>query len=61
MPDLGQSCPEGGLVHSSRVIGAQFQPGPQARLLIVGCIIGELDAEVTAAGEKAGEVISKKR
>jgi len=55
MPDLGQSCFKGGLVHSSRVVGAQLHPGPQTRLLIVGCIVGELDAEMTAAGEADNE------
>src|SRR5947209_16193318 len=55
VPDLGQSCPEGGLVHSSRVIGAQLEPGAQARLLIVGCVVGELDAEMSPAGEADDE------
>ena len=51
MPDLGQSCPEGGLVHGSRVIGAQFEPGAQARLLFVGCVVRELDAEMSPPGK----------
>ena len=51
MPDLGQSCPEGGLVHGSRVIGAQFEPGAQAWLLFIGCVVGELDAEMSPAGK----------
>lgn len=55
MPDLGQSRPEGGLEHSSRVIGAQLEPGSQARLLAVGCIVSELDAEVAPAGEADDE------
>ena len=55
MLDLGKSCPEGDLEHGSRVVGAQLKPGTQARLLIIGCIVGELDAEISPAGKADNE------
>jgi len=55
MRDLGEPGLEGGLVHGSRVIGAQLEPGTQARLLVIGCIAGELDAEMPAAGKADNE------
>ena len=47
--DLGKSCPERRLEHGSWVFGAQLEPGAQARLLVIGRIVGELDAEMSAA------------
>jgi hypothetical protein len=47
MLDLGKSCVEAGLEHGSWVVGAQLKPGNQTRLLIIGCIVGELDAEMS--------------
>ena len=55
MLDLGKSCPEGDLEHGSRVVGAQLKPGTQARLLIIGCIVGELDAEMSPARKADNE------
>ncbi len=55
MLDLGKSCLEGGLEDGSRVVGAQLKPGTQPRLLIIGCIVGELDAEVSATGKADNE------
>ena len=49
--DLGKSRVERGLEHRSWVVGAQLKPGTQTRLLIIGCIIGELDAEMSSAGK----------
>ena len=48
---FGESCLEGGLEDGSWVVGAQLKPGTQTRLLIIGCIIGELDAEMSSAGK----------
>jgi hypothetical protein len=47
--DLGKSCPERRLEHGSRIFCAQLKPGAQARLLVIGCIVGELDTEMSAA------------
>jgi len=51
MLDLGKSCLEGGVQHGSWVVGAQLKPGTQTRLLIIGCIVGELDAQMSPAGK----------
>jgi len=51
MLNLGKSCLERRLEHSSRVVGAQFQPGTQTRLLVIGCFVGELDAEMSPPGK----------
>jgi len=51
MPDLGKSCLEGSLEHGSRVAGTQLKPGTQTRLLIIGRIVGELDAQMSPAGK----------
>jgi hypothetical protein len=50
MLDLGKPCLESGLEHGSWVIGAQLEPGAQARLLIIGRVVGELDAEMSRPG-----------
>jgi hypothetical protein len=50
MLDLGKPCIEG-----SWVVGAQLKPGTQTRLLIVGCTVGELDAEMSPAGKADNE------
>ena len=42
--DLGKSRVECGLEHRSWVGGAQFQPGTEPRLVVIWCIVGELDA-----------------
>jgi hypothetical protein len=55
MLDLSKSCLEGGLEHGSRVLGAQLKPGTQPRLLIIGCIVGELDAQMSPAGKADDE------
>lgn len=55
MLDLGKSCLKGGLEDGSRVVGAQLKPGTQPRLLIIWCIVGELDAEVSATGKADNE------
>jgi hypothetical protein len=49
--DLGKTCLERRLEHGSWILGAQFKPGAQARLLIVGCVAGELNAEMSPAGK----------
>jgi hypothetical protein len=49
--DFGKSGPERGLEHRGWVAGAQLKPGAQARLLVIGCVVGELDAEMSPAGE----------
>ena len=53
--DLGKSCLERRLEHRSGVVGAQLKPGTQTRLLIIGCIVGELDAEMSPAGKADNE------
>src|SRR6516164_4656692 len=53
--DLGKSCPERRLEHGSRVVGAQLKPGAQTRLLIIRCVVGELDAEMPPAGKADNE------
>ena len=55
MLDLGESCIQCGAEHGSWVVGAQLKPGTQARLLIIGCVVGELDAEVSPAGKAGNE------
>ena len=55
MPDLGKSCLQGGLEHGSWVVGAQLKPGTQTRLLIIGCIVGELDAQMSPTGKADNE------
>lgn len=55
MLDLSKSCVEGGPEHATRVVGTQLKPGTQTRLLIIGCIVGELDAEMSAAGKADNE------
>ena len=47
--DLGKSCSERCLEHRSRVVGTQLKPGAQAWMLIIRCLVGELDAEVPSA------------
>jgi hypothetical protein len=44
--DLGKSCSERRLEHRSRVVSTQLEPGAQTWLLIIRCLVGELDAEV---------------
>ena len=51
MIDLGEPCLEGGPVHGGRVVGAKLEPGAHARLLVIGCVAGELDAEMPSAGK----------
>ena len=52
---FGESCLEGGLEDGSWVVGAQLKPGTQPRLLIIGCITRELDAEMSPAGKADNE------
>jgi hypothetical protein len=49
--DLGKSGLEGSLEHGSGVVGAQLKSGTQPRLLIIGRVVGELDAEMPPAGK----------
>jgi len=49
VPDLGKSCVEGGLQDGSWVIGAQLKPGTEPGMLIVGCVVGELNAQMPAS------------
>src|SRR5690349_12739767 len=51
MPDFGKSGLERRLEHRGWVVGAQLKPGAQARLLVIGCFVGELDAEMSPAGK----------
>jgi hypothetical protein len=37
------------------MVGAQLKPGTQTRLLIIGCIVGELDAEMSPTGKADNE------
>jgi hypothetical protein len=55
MLDLAKSCVEGGLENGSRVVGAQLEPGTSTRLLVIGCVVGELDAEMSSAGKADNE------
>jgi hypothetical protein len=50
-PHLGEPRLEGSSVHSGGVIGTKLEPGAQTRLLVIGCIAGELDAEMSSAGK----------
>jgi len=54
MPDLGTSRLEGGLGHDSWVVGVQLKPGTQTRL-VIGCIVGELDTEMSPTGKADNE------
>src|SRR5690349_21774114 len=49
--DFGESGLQRGLEYRGWVVGAQLKPGAQARLLVIGCVVGELDAEMSAAGK----------
>ena len=51
MPDFGKSGLERRLEHRGWVAGAQLKPGAQARLLVFGCVVGELDAEMSPPGK----------
>ena len=53
--DFGKSGLERGLEHRGWVVGAQLKPGAQARLLVIGCVAGELDAEMSPAGKADNE------
>ena len=51
VPDFGESGLERRLEHRGWVVGAQLKPGAQPRLLVIGCVAGELDAEMSPAGK----------
>jgi hypothetical protein len=53
--DLGQACAERRLEYCSWVVGAQFKPGTKPWLLVIGCIVGELDAQMAATGKADDE------
>lgn len=53
VPDLGKSCLESRLEHGGRVAGPELKTGAQVRLPVIGCIVGELNAEMSSA-RKAG-------
>jgi hypothetical protein len=55
VPDLSKACAERGLKHGGWVIGAQLKPGAEPRMLIVRCIVGELDAEMPSARKADNE------
>jgi hypothetical protein len=55
MPDLGKSRIEGAPEHGSRVVGAQLEPCTQTRLVIIGGVVGELDAEMSPTGKADNE------
>jgi hypothetical protein len=52
---LGQPCVEGGAHGGGWILGAQFEPCPKPWLVIVWCLVGELDAEAAAVGEADDE------
>jgi hypothetical protein len=51
MLDLDKTCVQGCPKHGRWVVGAQFKPGAETRLIIIRCVVGELDAEVPATGK----------
>jgi hypothetical protein len=53
--DLGEACVECGLQQGGWIVGAQLKPGAAPGMLIVRRIVGELDAEVPAAGKSDDE------
>jgi hypothetical protein len=55
MLDFGKFGLERRLEHRGWVVGAQLKPGAQARLLVIGCFVGELDAEMSPAGKADNE------
>jgi len=55
MLDLGKSCLERRLEHRSWIAGAQLKPGTQTRLLVIGRVVGELNAEMSPAGKTDNE------
>jgi hypothetical protein len=50
---FGKSCLEAAwrTADGSWIVGAQLKPGTQTRLLIIGCITRELDAEMSPPGK----------
>ncbi len=42
--DLGQACVQRGAQHSRRVVRRQLGPCSQPGLIVIGCLVGELDA-----------------
>ena len=55
VPHLGKTCVQGGLQHGRWVVGAQLKPGAKTGLLIIRCVVGELDAEMPATGKADNE------
>src|SRR5712691_1961253 len=55
VPDLDKTCVQRGLQHGRWVVGAQLKPGAETGLLIIRCVVGELDAEMPAAGKADNE------
>ena len=53
--DLGQPCAKRGLEHGSWVVSPQLKPGTQPRLLVIWCLVGELDAQMPSAGKADDE------
>ena len=49
--DLSEPCLERRLEHGSWVVSAQLEPGTQTWLLVIGCFVGELDAEMPPPGK----------
>jgi len=48
---LSKPCLERRLEYGSWVVRAQLEPGTQTWLLVIGCFVGELDAEMSPAGK----------
>lgn len=55
VPDLHKACVQCRPQHGSWVVGAQFKPGAEPGLLIIWRLVGELDAEMPAAGKTDDE------
>src|SRR5215470_7017511 len=51
MLDLCKSRVERGPEHGSWVVGAQFKPGTQPRLLVIWRVVSELDAQMPSPGK----------
>jgi hypothetical protein len=49
--DLYESCVQRASQHRGRIISPQLEPGAEPRLVIVRGFVGELDTEMTTAGE----------
>ena len=55
MPDLAEAGIQHGSQHRSWITGAQFKPCAEPGLLIIRCVVGELDAEMAAVRKADNE------